>query len=497
MAKKLFYSLYATDGFIDLPTDPTGCLERRNIYVFGFVGGLWKFQDKCTGKYTICDSDLDPSNITKRDELRGTAVIPSPLIKMDVDDELFITFTNLGLLRAKEPILDVHSIHIHGGHVATQLDGVPETSFGVPVTPIGKPSISITYYFKPETPGSYFYHCHQEAAEHVQMGMYGGLIVYPAAADVRKFINSKGITNRNFANSEPSSFFDKEYVILLSDIDSRWHDAVQNQTGFNPVEFRPDWWLVNGRAFPDTLLPSGTAVGGGAYKIPAGYDSYVHIKNGQKFLLRLINMGYQPVPWHTHGWHGMIVNKDAHPNMHMEKVFTQLVGSGESYDLLFIAEDKRLNYEDYIFCGKSGFPPLMTQVDDATKESKAEGTFMPGFGDSDTLWANTPEAGGTTLCPFPGNFKVQNYGTSDRLFFPQFYIAHNHDDYKVTNNGVYPGGQLIFIQTDLPKERPYPPCGPKTNQEVDDKFFKVQTCGENTDLKADEQFLKLRTCFEI
>lgn len=25
---------------------------------------------------------------------------------------------------------------------------------------------------------------------------------------------------------------------------------------------------------------------------------------------------------------------------------------------------------------------------------------------------------------------------------------HNHDDYKVTNNGVYPGGQLNYIQTD-------------------------------------------------
>ena len=71
---------------------------------------------------------------------------------MDVDDELFITLTNLGLLQAREPILDVHTIHIHGGHVATQLDGVPETSFGVPVTPVGEPSISVTYYFKPEIP---------------------------------------------------------------------------------------------------------------------------------------------------------------------------------------------------------------------------------------------------------------------------------------------------------------------------------------------------------
>ena len=104
----------------------------------------------------------------------------------------------------------------------------------------------------------------------------------------------------------------------------------------------------------------------------------------------------------------------------------------------------------------------MTQVAEATTESQAAGTFMEGFGGSDTLWANTPKEGGTNLCPFPGNFEVHNYGTADNFFFPQFYIAHNHDDYKVTNNGVYPGGQLIFIQTDLPNETPHPPCDPES-----------------------------------
>ena len=69
-----------------------------------------------------------------------------------------------------------------------------------------------------------------------------------------------------------------------------------------------------------------------------------------------------------------------------------------------------------------------------------------------------PKEGGTNLCPSPGNFQINNYGEEKDFFFPQFYIAHSHDDYKATNNGVYPGGQLIFIQTDFPREKPYPPC---------------------------------------
>ena len=45
----------------------------------------------------------------------------------------------------------------------------------------------------------------------------------------------------------------------------------------------------------------------------------------------------------------------------------------------------------------------------------------------------------------------RQYNSNDK-FFPQFYPMHNHDDYKVTNNGRYPGGQLTIIQTDAPDD---------------------------------------------
>lgn len=39
MSQRLFYNLFATDGFIDLPIDPAGTKPRRRVYIFGFVGG--------------------------------------------------------------------------------------------------------------------------------------------------------------------------------------------------------------------------------------------------------------------------------------------------------------------------------------------------------------------------------------------------------------------------------------------------------------------------
>lgn len=44
MPKRLFYNLFATDGFIYLPTDPTGTAPRDRVYVFAFVGGLFADQ---------------------------------------------------------------------------------------------------------------------------------------------------------------------------------------------------------------------------------------------------------------------------------------------------------------------------------------------------------------------------------------------------------------------------------------------------------------------
>lgn len=486
------YVLLATDGFIKLPTGPDVCPPSgalKDVYIFGFVGGLFKVNSE------IINPSLDwtnPANWPALQALTGTATLPAPLIWAEEGDHLYITLINLGM--PTSGLTDPHTVHMHGAHVATQLDGFPETSFAVPIwTDLGALPPTMTYFFQPEHPGTQMYHCHVEASEHVQMGMYGALIVYPsvkslANAGIKQSKNGywklngkrqtqipRTATNRNFAYNDINTFFNKEYVMLLSDIDSVWHEAVQNQTGFNAVNFKPDFWLVNGRAFPDTLLPHPQTppAGSNPNLTQINYESYVHVKTGQKFLLRMINMGYQVVPWHIHGWHFAIVGKDSNPspllkigaklecndshhcddhpdhdnqhdhdhnnaaNIHqfLEHGFTATIGSGETFDLLLSADDKRPIYKQYIVNGQDGFPSLCSQM-----------AALPS-----TVIFDIPTE--PVNCPTPNLVNYVNIcnGTqgTDR-FFPQFYPAHNHDDYKVTNNGVYPGGQLIFIQTDAP-----------------------------------------------
>ncbi len=468
------YVLLATDGFIDLPTGPEVCPDpstRQSVYVFGFVGGLFKVDQ------AVINPVLDwtePTNWPALLAQKGTATIPAPLVWAEQGDHLYITLINLGMAQRPD-LLDFHTVHMHGAHVATQLDGFPETSFGVPVwMDLKAPPPTATYFFHPEHPGTQMYHCHVEASEHVQMGMYGALIIYPSVASLAAAGISKNpitgwwqlngkiqpqipvtATNRNFAYNDIHTFFDKEYVMLLSDIDSVWHRAVlTNDPTFNAVNFKPDFWLVNGRAFPDTLLPHPQTPppGSDPNLTQITYESYVHVKTDQKFLLRMINLGYQVVPWHIHGWHFMVIGKDTNPSPFLkiaaqlglvdhtghERGFTQSIGSGETYDLLLTADDKRPLYRNYIVNGQDGFPSLCSQL------AALQAVDPSSIFDIPTEPVN---------CPTPDLVNYVNIcnGTQgvDR-FFPQFYPAHNHDDYKVTNNGVYPGGQLIFIQTDAP-----------------------------------------------
>ena len=466
------YVLAATDGYIELPTSPDLPpveTHRRKIYVFGFVGGLYSVNDKVVNKAL---DFKNPSNWPKFKNLIGTATIPSPVIWGEIGDKVYVTLINLGMPIAG--IMDPHTVHMHGAHVATQLDGFPESSFGVPMwMDFDKAPPKATYLFDMEHPGTYMYHCHVEASEHVQMGMYGALVVYPSMeslelAGIKKSCDGnwmyngipqhhipKTATNRNFAYNDIGSYSDKEYVMLLSDIDTRWHDSVETGGNFNSVDFRPDFWLVNGRAFPDTLLPHPLTPASGCNMnlSQLNYESYVHVKTGEMFLLRMINMGYQVVPWHIHGWHFAVIGKDASPSPllkisealglkghgALQMGFTATIGSGETFDLMIEAENKAPQYRNYIVNGQDCISSLCNQMYKIYNTNPGAIANIPtqpvNINDINTV--NYVDICHEPICV-------------NENFFPQFYPMHNHDDYKVTNNGVYPGGQLTYIQADAP-----------------------------------------------
>ena len=98
---------------------------------------------------------------------------PAPTIAVDEDDEFFLTLTNVGMVMRPD-LFDPHSVHWHGfPNAASVFDGVPDSSIVINM------AATLTYYYNAKDAGTYMFHCHVEAAEHMQMGMLGNLYVRP------------------------------------------------------------------------------------------------------------------------------------------------------------------------------------------------------------------------------------------------------------------------------------------------------------------------------
>src|SRR3954466_4228188 len=93
---------------------------------------------------------------------RGDRGLPSPLIRVR---EGQVVHTQLKA--SKGP----HTIHHHGIEPDSHNDGVGHTSFDV--------NTRYTYQWCAATAGTFFYHCHVNTPLHVQLGLFGGLIVDP------------------------------------------------------------------------------------------------------------------------------------------------------------------------------------------------------------------------------------------------------------------------------------------------------------------------------
>jgi FtsP/CotA-like multicopper oxidase with cupredoxin domain len=314
------------------------------------------------------------------------------------------------------------------------------------------------YYWYADKPGTFSWNCHVEASEHVTMGMYGALIVRPKKPNT--------VYGGNLNDQ-----YDKEYVWLLSDVDSLGRDAIQ--TDFNPAllgidpssrrgqaienynfaRFDADYWLINGRAFPDTIFGTSTPADDAACAAdparhadlaldfegcnhrasgpPSGFltganniASYAPLVAGNwddRVLLRLINMGYQDQSLHFHGWHVTEVGKDANPipNLAQRQQYTLQIGAGESHDVI-IDMVKTANHEN------NGAGP-----------NGVGGSLITGQGgglnEFACVWGiySAPEDCSGAL--------------GDNNTDVQWYPAHSSYLYQVTNNGLYPGGMMGIL----------------------------------------------------
>ena len=225
---------------------------------------------------------------------------PAPTIAVDQGKKFYLTLSNVGMV-VRPDLFDSHSVHFHGfPQSSTIFDGLPESGIAI------NQGSSLTYFYELVEPGTFIYHCHVEATEHMQMGMLGNLYVNAA----QSWLGAPGVPAGNpaectapgdqypgvpcgyaYNDEDGTTAYDRVFPLQLGSWDPDFHDASWN---VQPLPFALMWDrypMINGRGYPDTTNPNplpAPAENGG---IPSQLvSSLITATAGDQVLLRLSNL---------------------------------------------------------------------------------------------------------------------------------------------------------------------------------------------------------------
>jgi len=314
------------------------------------------------------------------------ANFPAPTLVFEQNDEAYVNLTNVSMVKRPD-LADGHSLHYHGfPQAAPVFDGTPEASVEI------KEGATLTYYYKNLEPGTYVYHCHVEAAEHMQMGMLGNLYVLPAQnklADGTVFPNGFVHRNSGGANSpnhykyayndnDGSTRYQVEAALQLSGFDRDFHDLHVAVQPLPFAEMRDKYAMINGRGYPDTKIagPLPGTLADNNNQVSQKISALVTASVGQKVLLRISNLSV--TRYYTVGLLGLPMKVIANGGKLLrgpggkDTSFDSssiTIGGGESMDVLIdttgVAPGKYFLYTtnlNYLSNNAEDFGGMMTEI---------------------------------------------------------------------------------------------------------------------------------------
>jgi FtsP/CotA-like multicopper oxidase with cupredoxin domain len=174
---------------------------------------------------------------------------PAPTIELQEGDRFYLTLTNVGMMKRPD-LFDAHTVHFHGfPNAAAVFDGVPEASISINM------GSSLTYFYEIVEPGTYLYHCHFEATEHMAMGMLGQLFVKPKQDGQTKTFGGRTYDRFAYNDGDGSTGYHKAYALQLNSFDHVFHEE---HLAVQPLPFaalKGTYAFINGRGYPDTVNP--------------------------------------------------------------------------------------------------------------------------------------------------------------------------------------------------------------------------------------------------
>ena len=308
-----------TDGWVSMPDkaaplppfwpDP-GAPAHRNAFVFGIRNLMTPGEDR-----TKPWQPMSEANIFAQ---KGRAQLSAPILFTDQGADFRLHLHNLGEQLRPVGTPDNHTIHFHGfTNQIVYFDGVPDNSVAAA---IGR---ELIYRYIPEDPGTYMYHCHIDDVEHVHMGLYG--VIFIRAKDMSSYAPGKHQAFNDPPGLVPGeqSWYDREFAMIITEFDAHahWNDAHNQDTDW--TDYKPYFRLMNGRAWPDTILPhfdpmlstltpSPLAPGPERLRFNPN-SSLIQANAGERILIRIANLGFEEHSLMLPGIPLTVVGRDAKP----------------------------------------------------------------------------------------------------------------------------------------------------------------------------------------
>lgn len=352
----------------------------------------------------------------------------------------------------------------------------------------------VTYTFVATNPGTYTYQSGTRASLQSEMGMFGAMIVYPTG------FPKDGATKRAYAHA--GSAFDREYLLVASDLDSNVHSSVYDQVsaclaaGSTQCDSAiqvdlskrfPDYWMLNGRTSPDVFAKNFQVGAGNSIMPHQPYNALPRMHPGEKLLLRMVGAGTDMHPMHHHGNNSWGIARDgrmlsstpddqsaggAGPDLALSD-YTIPTTPGQTYDAIWTWTGKGLGWDIFgAECRRAqpvtadncrfGKPNLTTGAIPPFGNANGpadRGDGQPYVSTQDPLtdmYKAMPVALPSELelafgefysgSPYLGDFGAKPVGAgAANTSAGYFHMFHSHNEREVVNGGIFPGGMMTMI----------------------------------------------------
>jgi FtsP/CotA-like multicopper oxidase with cupredoxin domain len=372
------------------------------------------------------------------------------------------------------------------------------------------PGQTVHYTFTAGSPGTRAYYSGTQGDLQVEMGMYGAIIVLPAAVPaacvtpaVRSNLYGVDATGEKDFRLSQSAYdhaktcYDREYLFQFSEMDLNIHTQAQAQVAAAgnctagaagcslnvPTEpYHPAYFMINGRSMPDDMDSN--------YAIQYPHQPYngnPHMHPGELVLLRVIGTGRAQHPFHEHGNHVRVLARDGNLLLSQSDpsklagplLFTTTTTPGQAMDGIFYWTGKGLNWDVFGHGFDGDASACVPDANGYYTSNPAADNYFEWCGDHGKPLESKPFGlvgrGGPVTLPDPnvlaggpwyggspylgpeatgravGATPIPPSGTvaNDPTAEAGFaFMWHSHLERELTTNNAFPGGMMMMMLVD-------------------------------------------------